>query len=207
MQKGYYQPTVNASSSFHEIGLRAGFSLGCPLVLGSNQSLKSTRYSLLVAGDINGDFVGQAGVRNDLAFVFDPSREETPQVVREGMNRLLNETESRAKDHIRESFGTIAKRNGGENKELIGVIDVRLAKVFKTTKTQSLELSVDVFNFANLLNRNWGGNFNLSNQNLLDLSGFNQATQQYSYGVNSNVGIIQKQGTPYQIQLGARYAF
>ena len=179
-----------------------GFTLGARF-----SGISGTRYSLLVAGDINGDFVGQAGVRNDLAFVFDPSREETPQVVREGMNRLLNETESRAKDHIRESFGTIAKRNGGENKELIGVIDVRLAKVFKTTKTQSLELSVDVFNFANLLNRNWGGNFNLSNQNLLNVRGFDQASQRYTYEVNSSVGIIQKQGTPYQIQLGARYAF
>jgi hypothetical protein len=84
---------------------------------------------------------------------------------------------------------------------------VRLAKIFKTTQTQSLELSVDVFNFANLLNRNWGGNFNLSNQELLNVRGVNQAGQRYTYGVNGNAGIIQKQGTPYQIQLGARYAF
>jgi hypothetical protein len=179
-----------------------GFTLGARF-----SGISGTRYSRVVAGDINGDFVGQAGVRNDLAFVFDPTREETPQAVREGLNRILNETDSRAKDYIRESFGTIANRNGGENKELIGVVDVRLAKIFKTTKTQSLKLSVDVFNFANLLNRNWGGNFNLSNQELLNVRGVDQAGQRYTYGVNGNAGIIQKQGTPYQIQLGARYAF
>ena len=64
-----------------------------------------------------------------------------------------------------------------------------------------------MFNFANLLNKDWGGNFNLGNQSLLNVTGFNQQTQQYVYSVNTNAGVIQKNGTPYQIQLGARYAF
>ena len=169
--------------------------------------LSGTRYSLLVNADINGDFVGQSGVRNDLAFVFDPNNPNTPENLRTGINQVLNESDSRAKDYIRESFGRIAERNGGENKALVGTVDVRLMKVFRTFGTQSLELSVDVFNFANLLNKNWGGNFNLGNQSLLNVTGFDPNTQRYVYAVNSNVGVIQKNGTPYQIQLGARYAF
>lgn len=179
-----------------------GFSLNARF-----SGISGTRYSLLVAGDINGDFVGQTGNRNDLAFVPDPNDPSTPENIRADLNRLLNESDSRAKDYIRESFGKIADRNGGENKQLIGVVDVRLLKTIKTFKTQALELSVDVFNFANLLNKDWGGNFNLGNQNFLNVAGFDQRTQQYNYSINSNTGVTQKNGTPYQIQLGARYSF
>jgi hypothetical protein len=169
--------------------------------------ISGTRYSMTVAADINGDFVGQTGSRNDLAFIFNPNSPELPQKLREGMTTALNNPNNRAAEYLRANLGTIADRNGGENKALVGVVDVRLSKVFKTYKTQSLELSVDVFNFANLLNKNWGGNFNLGNQNLLNVTGFDQATQQYIYDVNATVGVTQKNGTPYQIQLGARYAF
>ena len=80
-----------------------------------------------------------------------------------------------------------------------------------------------MFNFANFLSqtldgvitkgneatstRNWGGNFNLGTQTLLTPSGFNATTRQYAYRVNENVGVTQKNGTPYSVQLGARYSF
>lgn len=183
-----------------------------PTIKGFNLSsrfsgISGTRYSMTVAADINGDFVGQTGSRNDLAFIFDPNSPETPQKLRDNMNAALNNPNNQAADYLRDNLGTIADRNGAINKALVGVVDVRLSKVFKTYKTQSLELSVDVFNFANLLNKNWGGNYNLSNQNLLNVLGFDQTTQQYTYDVNKNVGVTQKNGTPYQIQLGIRYAF
>ena len=181
-----------------------------------------TRYSLLVDGDINGDFVGGPGNDNDLAFVFNPNNPEVAQAVRTSMQKVLDNPENRSVDHIRSSIGTIADRNGGEN-PFAGTFDVRLSKIFKTFRTQKLELSVDVFNFANFLGqtldgvitkgaearsgRNWGGNFNLGNQTLLIPSGFNATTRQYSYRVNENVGVTQKNGTPYSVQLGARYSF
>lgn len=184
--------------------------------------LGGTRYSLLVDGDINGDFVGGPGNDNDLAFVFDPGRPEVAQSVRTSMQRVLNNPDNRAIDYIQRSLGTIADRNGGEN-PFSGTFDVRLSKVFKTIKTQKLEVSVDVFNFANLLgqtldgvttkgaeatsSRNWGGNYNLGAQTLLVPTGFNATTRQYVYRVNENVGVTQKNGTPYSVQLGARYSF
>lgn len=68
--------------------------------------------------------------------------------------------------------------------------------------------SVDVFNFSNLLNKNGGGNYNLGNQHLLNITGFDRAKkQQYIYTVNQNAGVINRGGTQYQIQLGVRYAF
>ena len=181
-----------------------------------------TRYSLTVDGDINGDFVGGPGTDNDLAFVFDPANPEVSQAVRTSMQKVLDNPDNRAAGAIRNSLGRIFDRNGGEN-PFSGTFDVRLAKSIKTYKTQSLALSIDVFNFANLLGqvldgvttrggeavsrRNWGGNYNLGNQTLLTPSGFNATTRQYNYRVNENVGTTQKQGTPYSVQLGARYTF
>jgi hypothetical protein len=83
---------------------------------------------------------------------------------------------------------------------------------------QSAEIGLDIFNVANLLNKNWGAEYQLpvgiSNQNpvvqrlpLLNVVGFNQATQQYAYTVNENFGVLQKAGNAYQIQLAVRYGF
>lgn len=184
--------------------------------------LGGTRYSLVVDGDINGDFVGGPGTDNDLAFVFDPKNPEVPQNVRTSMQKVLDNPDNRAAGAIRNSLSKIFDRNGGEN-GFSGTFDVRLAKSFRTFGKQQLAVSVDVFNFANLLgqvldgvtmrgaeatsSRNWGGNYNLSNQTLLTPTGFNPTTRQYSYRVNENVGTTQKQGTPYSVQLGARYSF
>lgn len=165
-----------------------------------------TRYSLLVDADINGDFVGGPGSDNDLAFVFDPNNPTTPTSLKASIEKILNNPDNRAKDYIRSSLGKIADRNGGSN-PFSGIFDVRLAKTFKTYKKQALTLSVDVFNFANLLNKDWGVNYNLGNQSLLFVTGFNQATQNYNYRVNENVGVVRQNGTPYQIQLGGRYSF
>jgi hypothetical protein len=165
-----------------------------------------TRYSLTVDSDINGDFVGGPGTDNDLAFVFDPSNPNTPANVAAAMQKVLANPDNRAVDYIRSSLGTIASRNGGVN-PFSGTFDVRLQKTFKTFKTQAFTLSVDAFNFANLLNKSWGVNYNLSQQNLLTATGFDQATRRYTYRVNENVGTTNRNGTPYQIQLGARYSF
>jgi len=184
--------------------------------------LGGTRYSLTADGDINGDFVGGPGTDNDLAFVFDPANPATSAAVRTSMQKVLANPDNRAADHIRNSLGTIANRNGGEN-GFFGTFDIRLIKNIKTYRKQNLELTVDAFNFGNLLGqvfdgvlsggaekvstRNWGGNFNLGSQTLLIPTGFNATTRQYNYRVNENVGVTQRNGTPYTVQLGARYSF
>ncbi len=173
---------------------------------GRFSGIGGTRYSLTVDADINGDFVGGPGTDNDLAFVFDPANPATPANIRTEMEQILNNPDNRAKDYIRESMGKIANRNGGIN-PFSGIFDVRLAKTFKTFKKQAFTISADVFNFANLLNKDWGVNYNLGNQTLLVVTGFDQTTRNYSYRVNQNVGVTRQNGTPYQIQLGGRYSF
>jgi hypothetical protein len=69
-------------------------------------------------------------------------------------------------------------------------------------------LTADIFNFLNLLNSEWGGEMNLgARQTLLQVDGFDAATQRFRYRVNENVGVTRKTGAPYQIQLRARYIF
>jgi len=160
-------------------------------------------FSLLVNGDINGDDHNN----NDLAFVFDPDDPNTPPEIAEGMRRVLANPKSRAREYIRANLGRIAGRNGGRG-PFAGRLDLRLARQFPTLRGQSAELTVDVFNFANLLNSDWGGRYVVPrNQFLLNVVGFDPATQRYRYAVNENVGVVRKTGAPYQIQAGVRYGF
>jgi hypothetical protein len=99
-------------------------------------------------------------------------------------------------------------RNGARNR-YFGRLDLRLAKSVPSIRGQRAELTVDVFNFANLLNREWGGQWVVpaANQTLLSITGFDPSTRRYRYAVNENYGVARKQGDPYQIQAGVRYAF
>ena len=163
-----------------------------------------TRYSLAVNGNMNGDFVSS----NDLAYIYDPNDAATPAYIKEGINAILNnpDAEQSVKDYIRKSFGKVAERNGGVN-GFYGTLDLRLAKKFKTFKNQNLEVSVDIFNVANMLNKDWGSGHNLGKQNIYSIKGFDQNAKQYTYNVNANTGVSSLNGTPFQVQIGLRYGF
>ena len=182
-----------SSPTFH------GFSAGLRF-----SGLSGTRYSLTVNGNVNGDFVAT----NDLAYVYDPNAASTPQYLKDGINAILNNSkvEKGMKEYITRSFGKIAERNGGIN-PFYGVFDLRLIKRVPFFKKQYLEISGDLFNVANLLNKSWGVNHNLGATTLYTIKSFNAATQQYAYTVNTNAGVSNLSGNPYQFQLGLRYGF
>jgi hypothetical protein len=174
-----------------------------------------TRYSLLSGANSNADFVSGT---NDLAFVFDPSKSDVPANVQSGLTAILNNPDASEsiKDYIRSSYGSIAERNGGIN-DFFGIIDLRVSKKFKLVKTHGVELSADIFNFANLLNKKWGVNKSLGNQSLyaigIPASGANPAVPafdssipRFNYRVNT-AGIVNPSGDPFQLQVGLRYSF
>ena len=167
--------------------------------------------SAVVNGDINGD----ESTSNDLAFVFNPDDPSTPAAIAAAMRRVLDNPQNVARDYLRANLGRIATRNGAFAPRTER-FDLRATKGIQTTHGQWLTIGIDVFNVANLLNSNWGAEYQLpvgiSNQNpviqrlpLLNVVGFNQATKQYIYTVNENFGVLQKAGNPYQIQLSVRY--
>ena len=173
-----------------------------------------TRYSLLSGANTNADFVAT----NDLAFVFDRNSAEVPTNVRTGLQTLLDNPDANQslKNYINAYSGKVAERNGGIN-GFYGVLDIRALKRFRIHKSHAIEVSADIFNFANLLNRNKGTNLSLGAQSLYALGvpasggnaaipAFSQSTQRYNYRVN-NSGAVTPSGDPFQIQLGARYSF
>ena len=187
-----------------------GFSLSARY-----SGIGGTRYSLLSGVNSNADFV--AGT-NDLAYIFDVNNPEVPQNVKDGLNKILSNPDASEslKDYINKYSGQIAARNGGINK-FFGVVDLRLSKKIKFTNKQSLELSGDLFNVANVLNKKWGVNKSLGNQALYAvgvpaadgnpaLPGFDKDRQQFNYRVN-NAGVANPSGDPFQFQLGLRFNF
>ncbi len=180
-----------------------------------------TRYSLISGTNNNGDFVAT----NDLAYVFDRNNASVPANVRTGLQTILdNPAASQSlKDYITKYSGQIAQRNGGIN-NFFGVVDIRVTKKFKLYKSHTLEVSGDIFNFANLLKKKWGVNENLGTQALYALNGkaavaatpttlaipavpnYDAAAKSFNYRVN-NAGIVVPSGNPYQFQFGLRYGF
>jgi hypothetical protein len=180
-----------------------------PTVWGISAGLRfsgmgGTRYSLVVNGNINGDFVAS----NDLAYVPSLDDPSTPQYLKDGIQAILDnpDAEESLKRYIRDSFGKVAGRNGGVN-GFYGTFDLRLAKTFRMYKSHNLELSVDIFNLANLLNKSWGAGHNLGNQYLYTVKSFDPEQKRYVYNVNANTGVSGLNGNPYQIQIGLRYGF
>jgi hypothetical protein len=168
---------------------------------GSYVGLSGRPFSLVINGDVNGD--GTAN--NDLAYVFDPNDPATPPAIAAAMRRVLDNPNNRARDFIRQNLGRLAPRNGGWS-PFRGQTDLRLARDIPTLRGQVIELTLDVFNVDNLLNRKWGGAYNLgASQQLMAATGFNQTTRRYTYTVNENVGVAVRSGAPYQLQLGGRY--
>jgi hypothetical protein len=161
-------------------------------------------FSLVVSRDINGDATPNP---NDLAFIFDPADPNTPAAVSTGLTTLMNNPNSIIADYLKANVGRIAERNAIYNPWQQRV-DVRVAKTICTLRGQTAELTVDVFNFANLLNKDWGSVQTLGgSQTLLNVTGFNQTTRRYTYTVNQNAGVLRKTGDPYQIQAGLSYKF
>lgn len=163
-----------------------------------------TRYSVIVGGNVNGDFVST----NDLAFIFDPNSPSTPADIKKGMEDLMNnpKVEGRVKDYVRDHYGRMAERNGGTN-GFYGTFDLHLEKSFKLYKTHAIDVAVDLFNVANMLNKDWGVGKNLSYVPIYAITGFDQQKKQYTYKVNTNAGVAAGNGNPYQFQIGLRYKF
>lgn len=163
-----------------------------------------TRYSLVVNGNVNGDFVNS----NDLAFVFDPNTPGLSESVATAMREVLANPDNLALSYLQNSLGKVAERNGGEN-GYFGFWDVRVTKkfFFNDAKRTGFELGADIFNVANMLNKEWGTSKNLGNQNLMTLRNFDRARQEYVYQINPNVGVANPGGTPFQVQISGRFFF
>ena len=112
-----------------------------------------TPYTYIVVGDANADGIGgTAGQQNDLVYVPRDSS-DISLANPAGWDSLAAHIE--AEPCLREQRGRILERNSCRN-PWFGTLNARLTKAFRTRAGQSLELTADVYNVLNLLNREWG---------------------------------------------------
>jgi hypothetical protein len=169
---------------------------------GSYTGISGRPFNIMAGGDING-----TGWNNTTAFIFDPNDPATPANVAESMQRVLDNPDNEYREYLADNLGTRPKANPVRS-PFYHNINARISKNIRTFSGQSVDLSIDVFNVANLLNNEWGGRLNYGgSERLYTAVGFDQDTQEYEYRVNENFGDNQLSGNPYQVQLGLRYNF
>ncbi len=118
-------------------------------------------------------------------------------------------------DYLRSRRGNYAERNGDRN-PWSNVVDLKFLQDFSFDvkgKKNTIQLSVDVFNFTNLLNKEWGQRFiNFNNFSFLDNVSPSNASTDPIFRFNDNatrevlddIGLLSSR---WQMQLGLRYSF
>ncbi len=122
-------------------------------------------------------------------------------------------------DYLRSRKGQFAERNG-DRSDWSHIIDLKFAQEFSINafnKKHTLEFTADIFNFTNLINKEWGvrpfsGSFDAVQ--LLTFEGFaadgTTPTFSYSPNVEENINQVDDSGlnsSRWQMQLGLRYTF
>jgi hypothetical protein len=182
-----------SGSPQHDFRYSLSYNFGGAVTLIYGGSLQSpTRYTPMIAGDVNGD----GGGFNDRAFVFDPSAATDPDVAA-GMQALLANGSSSARECLQAQMGRLASRNSCSapwslvNQSIS--IRVNAQRVWLPPRTNiSLTLSNPLAAADLLLHgdnnlRGWGQRVN-PDQSLLYVRGFDPATNRYKYEVNQRFG-------------------
>ena len=121
-------------------------------------------------------------------------------------------------DYLRKRRGQYAERNGARL-PFINLLDLKLQQDFNIkvgAKTYQLQLTYDVFNFTNMLNRDWGRVYFLTNDqmNLLSFESFvstTNLTPQYRFTPQAasrfNISDGVYNSSRWSSQLGVRINF
>ncbi|HEX5724230.1 MAG TPA: TonB-dependent receptor [Longimicrobiaceae bacterium] len=117
-------------------------------------------------------------------------------------------------DCLRESRGQILERNTCRNGWL-DFVDLSLRQSIPSIRGQSLSLQLDVYNFLNLIDEDWGQVRTASSLSTLNLlthvaqTGTNIATSQGIFQFNPEFQQFDTRtlGSNYQLQLSVRYSF
>jgi outer membrane receptor for ferrienterochelin and colicin len=169
------------------------------------QTYSGQPWTPVIDGDANAD----GNSANDRAYIgsnlqFDDPGTDIPLLV-----ELLENNEC-----LLDQIGRIASRNVCRN-PFYTQLDLRLRKRFRIVGTQALEVIFDVFNVLNMINSDWSRNVGVpqfgDERALLEIEGFDPATNAFIYSVNPSFGEEQDlrafrtdQGT---VQLGVKYTF
>ncbi|MFA0961425.1 carboxypeptidase regulatory-like domain-containing protein [Roseivirga sp. BDSF3-8] len=181
------------------------------------------RYSYIYEGNVNGEDFSSA----DLIYV--PSSLEDSRLVDildsddnvvvtaeeqwQALNKFID-----GDDYLSSRRGQYAERNGSRL-PFTNILDLRFLQDFyielPNGKRNTLQFSVDIFNFTNLLNKDWGTRYFTSNDNFELIRVVNDgedAEFNYIYDGDLDIKNVSDNGSSaygsrWQMQLGLRYIF
>lgn len=178
-------------------------------------------FTYMVNGDLNGD--GARG--NDQAYIpasqseilfgeLDANRNPV-QFDQATQNEMWGELDAfiERNDYLSENRGTIAGRNAART-PWTALMDVRFLQEFKIKTGKNinrLQFTLDIENFANFLNRDWGRQYfvNFDTYNLLNYVGRDADSGRpiYSFSDQEQPWEISNSGSIWRMQFGVRYLF
>jgi hypothetical protein len=158
---------------------------------------------------IDGDANADGGSSNDRAFV------GTNLVFENGQEDIdLLNLHIQNFDCLQGEVGQIARRNSCKN-DFFSQLDLRFILRGTISGVHRLELLVDVFNVLNMLNSDWSRNVGVpqfgDERQLLEIEGFDEATETYTYSVNPSFGeeidLVPFRTQQGSLQVGVRWVF
>ena len=233
-----FTETVNGSNAISGVS-RSDFEQGSRVMANSsikfkwNNNIKTT-IGLFYEGaqgtpisyvynDNNGRIMRDTNQNSALAYI--PTQKSEVVLVSTTANPMTPDQQWEAYDsyissnkYLNSRRGKYAERNG-DRLDWSHVIDLKFAQEFKLNvgkKSHKLEFTADVFNFTNMLNKNWGRRYFATNDQVLLLQqvGFlaNGTTPTFNFNPNvaNSVNQIDDSGLQsarWQMQVGARYSF
>ncbi len=184
---------------------------------------QSGRFSYSYSGDMNGDNTGGS---NDLIYI--PRNQSEILLIDDGATHTAAQQWTELDNYINQDSylksrrGQYAERNGGIQ-PWRGQLDIRVLQDFyvevgkEKKHRNTLQVSLDIFNFGNMLNSNWGLYQTPNRPNLLTFKGYdanmtpefifpylNSSTQTpLTSTFRNDLGLLSR----WQMQLGVRYIF
>lgn len=203
---------LSAFHAPHKISISG--SVGLPFDIGASviySGRSGTGYAYVVNGDANGDGI----TTNDLVYVPRTPAEIslTSTTAWDSLNAFINREPC-----LRAQRGKLMERNSCRN-PWINFVDLRFTKYIPTVSGQGLQISADVFNVLNLIDRDWGliRETNLFEQRtLLNLVGYDTrgtastADDRGRYSLAAQNFFrerVQVSPSRWRMQLGAKYVF
>lgn len=175
-------------------------------------------FSYLVNGDLNSD--GRFG--NDLIYVpNNPSEIKFVDRLNSAGTAIIATAAQQSADfeafiskdkYLSKRRGQYTERNG-RSTPWEHVVDARISQdlyLSVSGRKHDIQLSFDVFNFTNLLNKEWGRNYSVTNQAYNLLTTINRASGPFAgkgYNFTPQNPWSMNYGSRWQGQIGIRYSF
>ena len=211
--------------SIFDIKHRVIGSLGYKVSYGKNDAF-GTGISLFYAGTsgspftylYNGDVNGDGAFSNDLIYIPNSMNEIKLVNLGSGANLVTPAQQWAALDayinqdeYLRTRRGQYAERNGAET-PWENRFDLRVSQDLGLTikeKVHRLQLTFDVFNVGNLINKDWGRSYFVSNQAYQLITYTTSGGGGYTFKApnNNKAYSISDLGSRWQGQFGIRYLF